>query len=59
MTRTPTGSATRARILTAANELFYAQGIRATNADRIIEQVGITKVTFYRHFRTKSELVVA
>ena len=50
---------TRARILAAANELFYAQGIRATSADRIIEQVGITKVTFYRHFRTKSDLVVA
>lgn len=53
------GAATRARILTAASELFYAQGIRATSADRIIEQVGITKVTFYRHFRTKSDLVVA
>ena len=53
------GSATRARILGAANELFYANGIRATSADRVIEQVGITKVTFYRHFRTKSDLVVA
>ncbi|GAA2054805.1 TetR/AcrR family transcriptional regulator [Williamsia deligens] len=50
---------TRDRILGAANELFYSQGIRATSADRIIEQVGITKVTFYRHFRTKSDLVVA
>jgi len=52
-------SATRARILTAASELFYTQGIRATSADRIIDGVGITKVTFYRHFRTKSDLVVA
>lgn len=57
--RATSGSATRARILTAATELFYAQGIRATSADRIIEEVGITKVTFYRHFRTKAELVVA
>lgn len=57
--RTRSGPATRARILTAASELFYSQGIRATSADRIIEQVGITKVTFYRHFRTKSDLVVA
>ncbi|WP_067136205.1 TetR/AcrR family transcriptional regulator [Microtetraspora malaysiensis] len=57
--RTSSGSVTRARILSAANELFYSHGIRATSADRIIEQVGITKVTFYRHFRTKSELVVA
>jgi AcrR family transcriptional regulator len=53
------GNATRARILAAASELFYAYGIRATSADRIIEQVGITKVTFYRHFRAKSDLVVA
>ncbi|MBZ2196207.1 TetR/AcrR family transcriptional regulator [Ruania sp. N2-46] len=39
--------------------MFYANGIRATSADRIIEQVGITKVTFYRHLRTKDDLVVA
>ncbi|AXE38029.1 TetR/AcrR family transcriptional regulator [Acidipropionibacterium virtanenii] len=58
-TRTTSGARTRARILDAANELFYADGIRATSADRIIEKVGITKVTFYRHFRTKSRLVVA
>lgn len=57
--RMTTGAGTRQRILDAANELFYSQGIRATSADRIIEQVGITKVTFYRHFRTKSDLVVA
>lgn len=57
--RTPAGTGTRARILAAASELFYAQGIRATSADRIIEHVGITKVTFYRHFRTKAQLVVA
>ncbi|MEH3154419.1 MAG: TetR/AcrR family transcriptional regulator [Gordonia paraffinivorans] len=53
------GRSTRDRILDVANELFYAQGIRSTSADRIIERVGITKVTFYRHFRTKSDLVVA
>ena len=58
-TRTTSGPTTRARILAAAGELFYSQGIRATSADRIIEQVGITKVTFYRHFPTKSDLVVA
>jgi len=57
--RTRSGPATRERILQAANELFYAEGIRGTSADRIIAQVGITKVTFYRHFPTKSDLVVA
>jgi len=50
---------TRQRILDATNQLFYTQGIRATSADKIIEAVGITKVTFYRHFRSKNDLVVA
>ena len=50
---------TRDRILDAATELFYSQGIRAVSADKIIERAGITKVTFYRHFRTKDTLVVA
>ncbi|GGM30771.1 TetR/AcrR family transcriptional regulator [Promicromonospora citrea] len=50
---------TRDRILDAATDLFYAHGIRAVSADKIIERAGITKVTFYRHFRTKDALVVA
>ena len=54
-----TATPTRQRILDATNQLFYAQGIRATSADKIIEEVGITKVTFYRHFRSKNDLVVA
>ena len=49
----------RERILEAAADLFYAQGIRAVSADKIIAKVGITKVTFYRHFHTKDDLVVA
>jgi AcrR family transcriptional regulator len=49
----------RSRILDAATDLIYANGIRGTSADRIIEVAGITKVTFYRHFRTKTDLVVA
>jgi AcrR family transcriptional regulator len=57
--RVRSGPATRASILECATRLFYAEGIRATSADRIIHDVGITKVTFYRHFPTKSDLVVA
>lgn len=51
-------SPVRERLIEAASELFYAQGLRAVSADRIIERVGTTKVTFYRHFRTKDDLVV-
>ena len=49
----------RERIIDAATELFYAHGLRAVSAEKIIAQVGITKVTFYRHFPTKDELIVA
>jgi AcrR family transcriptional regulator len=49
----------RERILDAATRLFYAQGLRAVSAEKVIAEVGITKVTFYRHFPTKDELIVA
>lgn len=47
------------RILAAAAHLFYAEGIRAVSADRVIAAAGVSKVTFYRHFGTKDDLVVA
>jgi AcrR family transcriptional regulator len=53
------GARTRERIIDAGADLFYAHGIRAVSADKIIERAGITKVTFYRHFPTKDDLVVA
>ena len=49
----------RERIVEAATALFYARGLRAVSAEKIIAQVGITKVTFYRHFPTKDDLIVA
>ncbi|MBP3042534.1 TetR/AcrR family transcriptional regulator [Arthrobacter jiangjiafuii] len=54
-----TASPVRTRILDAASVLFYAEGIRAVSADRIIAEAGTSKVTFYRHFRTKEDLVVS
>jgi AcrR family transcriptional regulator len=53
------GAAVHERILDAAGDLFYAQGLRAVSAEKIIERAGITKVTFYRHFPTKDALIVA
>ena len=49
----------RERILLTAHELFYREGIRATGVDRVIAESGVTKVTFYRHFPSKHELVLA
>nr|WP_229805764.1 TetR/AcrR family transcriptional regulator [Microbispora rosea] len=49
----------RERLLTAAIELFYAHGLRAVSVDKVIDLAGTTKVTFYRHFKSKDDLVVA
>ena len=56
---TARGALTREGIVEAAADLFYANGLRAVSADKIIERAGITKVTFYRHFPTKDDLIVA
>ncbi|WP_144712844.1 TetR/AcrR family transcriptional regulator [Curtobacterium pusillum] len=49
----------RDRLIEAGSELFTAEGLRAVSVDRVIERAGTTKVTFYRHFRSKDDLVVA
>lgn len=49
----------RQRIVEAAHDLFYSQGIRATGVDRVIEVAKVTKVTFYRQFPSKDDLVAA
>ena len=49
----------RERILVAAHGLFYAEGIRATGVDRIIERSSVSKVTFYRQYASKDELIRA
>jgi AcrR family transcriptional regulator len=59
MTRATSPSSVRDRILDAAIVAFYRDGIRAVSADKLIAEVGTTKVTFYRHFRSKDDLVVA
>lgn len=53
------GPSTRDRILTAANTLFYNEGIRATSVDAIAEKAGITKKTLYYHFPSKDNLVAS
>ncbi|MHB8455111.1 MAG: TetR/AcrR family transcriptional regulator [Acidiferrobacterales bacterium] len=47
----------RERIILAAHDLFYQEGIRATGIDRVIAESGVTKVTFYRHFPGKNVLI--
>ena len=52
------GSA-RERILETAYDLFSRHGIRAVGVDRIIAVSGVAKMSLYRHFRSKDELVLA
>jgi AcrR family transcriptional regulator len=52
-------SAARERILVTAHDLFYRYGIRATGVDKVIAASTVTKVTFYRHFPSKNDLIRA
>jgi AcrR family transcriptional regulator len=47
----------RERILEAASELFYRHGIRAVGVDAIAEAADTNKMTLYRHFPSKDELI--
>ena len=47
----------RERILSAASELFYRHGIRAVGVDAVAEAADTNKMTLYRHFSSKDELV--
>ena len=49
----------RERILVAAHALFYKEGIRATGIDKIIEQAPVSKLTFYRQYASKDDLIRA
>lgn len=49
----------RERILEAAYDLFARQGTRSVGVDAIIEKSGVAKMTLYRHFKSKQELVLA
>src|ERR1700741_2415923 len=47
----------RERILGASGDLFYRLGIRAVGVEAIAEAAGTNKMTLYRHFSSKDELV--
>src|SRR5688500_883434 len=48
----------RDRLFSAAIDLFYRNGIRAVSVDAIAAEAGTTKVTFYRVFESKDDLIV-
>lgn len=49
----------RDRLLAAADELFYAEGVHTVGIDRVIERAGVAKASLYSTFGSKDELVRA
>jgi AcrR family transcriptional regulator len=49
----------RERVLATAYELFSRHGTRAVGVDRIIEESGVAKMTLYRNFASKDDLILA
>jgi AcrR family transcriptional regulator len=49
----------RDRILKTAGNLFYKEGYRAIGIDRVIAEAEVAKATFYKHFPSKDDLIVA
>jgi AcrR family transcriptional regulator len=49
----------RERLLEAASELFYAEGIQSVGIDRVIERAGVAKASLYSTFGSKEQLVCA
>lgn len=47
------------QLIEAALELFKERGFRATGIDAILERAGVAKMTLYKHFGTKDELILA
>src|SRR5262245_38134394 len=52
-------SEARQRILETADRLFYQEGVRAVGIDRIIAAAGVAKMSLYKHFASKDDLILA
>ena len=56
-TKTPERGSARERLLAAANELFYEEGVHTVGIDRVIERAGVAKASLYNAFGSKEELI--
>lgn len=52
-------SEARDRLLRTASAIFYAKGINSVGVDEIVSEARVTRATFYRHFPSKEDLIVA
>lgn len=58
-TATPRRRPARARILAAAEELFYSHGTAATGIDTVTEHAKVARRSLYNNFASKDELITA
>ncbi|WP_419903121.1 TetR/AcrR family transcriptional regulator [Kiloniella sp.] len=49
----------REQLIETALQLFYRQGFHATGVDQIISDAGVARMTFYKHFPSKEDLIIA
>ncbi|MFM0503718.1 TetR/AcrR family transcriptional regulator [Paraburkholderia caffeinilytica] len=53
------GPEAQQHLLRAADELFYREGVRTVGVDAVVERAGVNKMSLYRQFSSKDELVIA
>ncbi|MGG1946016.1 TetR/AcrR family transcriptional regulator [Trinickia sp. NRRL B-1857] len=53
------GATAQQLLLRAASELFYQEGVRAVGVDAVVERAGVNKMSLYRQFASKDDLVAA
>ncbi|WP_044875043.1 TetR family transcriptional regulator [Pseudomonas sp. LFM046] len=52
-------SSKREHLVNTALGLFYREGFHATGIDRILAESGVAKMTLYKHFKSKDDLIIA
>ena len=52
-------STKREQLVDTAIDLFYRDGFHATGIDKILTESGVAKMTLYKHFKSKDELILA
>jgi AcrR family transcriptional regulator len=55
----PRSGGAKVRILETALRLFYEEGIHSVGVDRLISEASVTKATFYKHYGSKDNLILA
>ncbi|MBJ9940359.1 TetR/AcrR family transcriptional regulator [Burkholderia multivorans] len=53
------GATAQEHLLRAAQELFYREGVRSVGVEAVVELAGVNKMSLYRQFSSKDDLILA